>query len=75
MASGYIDLPVTGGGSGSSGVSSINSLSGALTLVAGSGITITSVGTVLTVSTNSNLDGGTANTSIVPLQTLDGGGA
>lgn len=49
MASNYIDLPETGGGGGS-GVSSLNTLTGALTLVAGSGITITPGSGTLTIA-------------------------
>ena len=44
----YIDLPEEGGGS--AGVSSLNGLTGALTLVAGSGITITPSGSSLTIA-------------------------
>jgi len=43
MSSGYIDIPVSGGGP-SAGVSSINSLFGSLTLLAGTGISITQTG-------------------------------
>lgn len=50
MSSNYIDLPVEGGGGGGSGVASINSLTGALTLVGGPNITIGNVGNVITIS-------------------------
>lgn len=43
MSSGYIDIPVSGGGPGA-GVSSLNSMFGALTLLAGSGISIAATG-------------------------------
>jgi hypothetical protein len=46
MSSGYINLPLT---SGSGGVESLNSLTGALTLVAGTGITITPGSGTLTI--------------------------
>lgn len=46
--SNYIDLPVEGGGS--SGVTSLNSLVGALTLVAGANITITPSGSNITIA-------------------------
>src|SRR5271165_5983685 len=46
----YTHYPVQGGG-GSSGVSSLNSLTGALSLIAGSGITITPLGSNITIAT------------------------
>lgn len=49
MSSNYVDLPAEGGGGG--GVSTLNGLSGALTLVAGSGVTIISGGSDITIST------------------------
>lgn len=49
MASQFIALPLNG--SGVSGVSSLNALTGALTLVAGTGITITPAGSTLTIAT------------------------
>ncbi len=45
----YIDLPA-GASGGAAGVSSLNTLTGALTLVAGSGISITPFGTTLTIN-------------------------
>jgi hypothetical protein len=51
----YIDLPEEGGAGG--GVSSLNGLSGALTLVAGTGITITPAGSTIEISSTST--GGT----------------
>lgn len=54
MATQYIDLPVEGGGS-SAGVSSLNSLTGALTLVAGSNITITPLGSTITIAASGGL--------------------
>jgi hypothetical protein len=47
VADNYINLPVEGG---SSGVVSLNGLTGALTLVAGSGISITPLGTNITIA-------------------------
>lgn len=47
MSSGYIDLPASSGGSG--GVSSLNSQTGALTLIAGTNITITPGSGTLTI--------------------------
>jgi hypothetical protein len=52
----YVDLPEEGGGS-SGGVTSLNSLTGALTLVAGSGITITPAGSSIMIASTSS--GGT----------------
>jgi hypothetical protein len=48
----YIDLPVEGGGGGS-GVSSLNGLTGSLTLVAGTGISITPGVSTLTIAATS----------------------
>lgn len=69
--SNYINLPVEGG-SGSSGVSSLNALTGALTLVGGPSITITSIGNIITISSTAlptaliSLNGSTfANQTIV----------
>jgi hypothetical protein len=50
MSSGYINLPLEGGGGGGGGVTSLNSLTGALTLLAGPSITITPLGNTLTIS-------------------------
>ena len=47
--SNYVDLPVSGGGAG--GVSSINSITGVVTLLAGTGISITPSGSLLTIAT------------------------
>src|ERR1700678_3772508 len=60
MPSQYAEYPVTGGGGG--GVSSLNSLSGALSLVAGSGITITPSGSMITIASSGG--GGGANTAL-----------
>lgn len=49
MATNYVDLPKEGGGTGA-GVTSLNSLTGSLTLVAGSNITITPSGSNITIS-------------------------
>jgi len=49
MSSQYVTLPETGGGS-SAGVSSLNTLTGAVTLSAGSGITLTPVGSNIAIS-------------------------
>lgn len=51
MSSGYINIPVSGGGPGA-GVASVNSATGALTLVAGTGIDVSTVGQTITVSAN-----------------------
>lgn len=62
---GYIDLPVTGG----TGVTTLNSLSGALTLAAGSGITITpSGGNTLTIAST----GGGGSVTTVSVVTANG---
>jgi hypothetical protein len=52
MSSNYINLPLEGGGGGGGGVSSLNTLTGALTLVAGPSITITALGNVITISSS-----------------------
>jgi hypothetical protein len=59
----YIDLPEEGGGLG---VTSLNGLTGALTLVAGSGITITPSGSSLTIAAT-NAGAVTAVTASSPL--------
>lgn len=46
----YISYSARGGSGGGGGVSSINSLTGAITLAAGSGITITPAGNTLTIA-------------------------
>lgn len=73
----YSSYPVEGGGSG--GVTTLNSLSGALTLVAGSGITVTPSGSNITIAATGG--GGGANTALSNLtsptainQTLIAGG-
>lgn len=66
MADYYVKLPVTGG---AGGVTTLNSLSGALTLIAGSNIVITDNGTdAITIAT-------TGGTSTFPLLAPDGGAA
>lgn len=52
MANNYVDLPSLSGGGGGSGVSSLNSLTGALSLIAGSNITITPAGSNITISSS-----------------------
>lgn len=51
----YVDLPEEGG-SGGAGVSSLNSLTGALTLVGGTGITITPSGSSITITNSAAND-------------------
>jgi hypothetical protein len=53
MSTFFADYPVRSGGS--SGVSSLNSLTGALTLVAGTGISITPSGSSITISSTGGL--------------------
>lgn len=55
MASTYVDLPIS---NGSSGVTSLNSLTGALNIVAGSGISVTPAGSNITI-TNTGSGSGT----------------
>jgi hypothetical protein len=63
MANGYAKYSGFGGGSGSgSGVSSLNTLTGAVTLVAGSGITLTPAGNAITIASTSG--GGGTVTSV-----------
>lgn len=52
MANNYIDLPVEGGTGGGGGVASLNALTGALTLIGGPNITITSLGNIITISSS-----------------------
>lgn len=61
MASQYVDLPLTGGGGG---VTSINTLTGDITLAAGSGITITPAGNTLTIATTGTLSNTLTNSHI-----------
>jgi len=56
MADNYINLPVEGTGGGGSGVTSLNGLTGALALVAGSGIAITPVGLTLVIASTNGLN-------------------
>ena len=60
MTTGYIDLPVEGGGG--SGFTIINALTGAITLAAGTNITLVPVGNTITI--NSTGGGGGGLTSI-----------
>lgn len=53
----YIRYPTLTGGGGGGGVSSLNSLTGDITLAAGSNITLTPVGNIITISSTSS--GGT----------------
>ena len=59
----YTKYPVSGGGGGGGGVSSVNTLTGALTLAAGTGITITPSGNTLTIAST----GGTGTVTSVGL--------
>lgn len=63
MANNYIDLPQSGGSG--SGVSSLNSLTGALSLVAGSGITITPSGTNITIAATGGGSGTVTSVGLV----------
>jgi len=49
----FANYPIEGGGGGGGGVTTLNGLSGALTLVAGSGITITPSGSTITIASSS----------------------
>lgn len=53
MADNYVNLPLESGGGGVAGVSSINGLTGALTLVAGTNITLTPFGSTITIDSAS----------------------
>ncbi len=57
--SGYIQYPQTGGGGGGAGVSSLNGLTGGLTLLAGTGISITPSGTFITITNTQSPGTGT----------------
>ena len=61
------------GGAGA-GVSSLNALSGALNIVAGSGIGVSASGSSVTISTTANLDGGSPSDVYTTDQLVDGGG-
>src|ERR1700677_2536470 len=67
MANNYVDLPLENGGGGS-GVSSLNSLTGALSIAAGSGITVTPSGSTITIAASGG--GGGANTSLSNLSSV-----
>jgi hypothetical protein len=54
--------PIEGSGGGGSGVDSVNGLSGALTLAAGTGITLTTVGNTITIDATGG--GGGATTAL-----------
>src|ERR1700677_3529259 len=59
MANNYVDLPLENGGGGS-GVSSLNSLTGALSIDAGSGITVTPSGSTITIASTGSSGANTA---------------
>jgi hypothetical protein len=63
MSSQYVTLPETGGGS--SGVSSLNSLTGALTIAAGSGISVTPSGSTITIAATGGGSGTVTSVSVV----------
>ena len=71
MASGYIDLPQSGG----AGVISLNGQTGALTLVAGSNITITPGAGTLTISSTASGGIASINTDTTAAQILSVGTA
>jgi hypothetical protein len=56
MADNYINLPVESGGGGGGGVTSLNGLTGALSIVAGTGISVTPVGLTLVIATTGGLN-------------------
>ncbi len=60
----YVQYPIFGGGGGS-GVSSLNALTGAITLAAGTNITLTTVGNTITI--NSTGGGGSGTVTSVGL--------
>jgi hypothetical protein len=62
MSSQYIDLPVEAGGS--AGVSSLNSITGAVVLVAGSGITLTPSGQDITIASTGGGSGTVTSVSV-----------
>ena len=76
MASQYLDLPLEGGGT--AGVSSLNALTGALTLVQGSNITITPSGSNITIASSGGGGSGTVTSvglqdgSTAPLYSISG---
>ena len=62
MSSQYVDLPLSGS---SGGVTSLNSLTGALTIVAGSGITVTPSGSNITIAATGGGSGTVTSVSVV----------
>lgn len=68
MASNYIELPPQS----SSGVTTINSISGAVTLVAGTGISITPAGQNITIATTGGGTGTVTSVSVVSANGLAG---
>ena len=68
----YISYSSRNGGGGSSGVSSINSLTGAVTLAAGSGITITPSGNTLTIASTGGGSGTVTSVSVVTANGVSG---
>lgn len=72
MSSNYIELPVEGGGAGA-GVSSLNGLTGTLSLLPGSGISITPSGGSITITNTGS--GGSAITALTGDGTASGPGS
>lgn len=70
MADFFLEFPPASSGGGGGGVSSLNALSGALTLIAGSGISITPSGSNITIDAVGSSPGGIAGS----LQINDGSG-